>query len=122
MSEQRIESDAEFRDSNGGPRRDYAPQGAAARSGWWATIKRTANEFQEDNLSDWAAALTYYGLLSLFPALIAMVSLIGIFGDPQSTTQSIMEIIGEIGPASAVETFSGPVRSLAANQSAVLPV
>jgi membrane protein len=101
-----------------GARRDYRPEGVAADPGLFATLKRTATEFSEDKLTIWAAALTYYGLLSLFPALIAMVSLIGIFGDPQSTTQSITEIIGEIGPASAVETFSGPVRSLAANQSA----
>src|SRR5215212_11665437 len=93
-------------------RRDYRPEGAAAKTGTWPTLKRTLTEFQEDNLSDWAAALTYYALLSLFPALIAMVSLIGIFGDPKSTTQSITEVIGEIGPASAVDTFSGPVRSL----------
>src|SRR5258707_12563956 len=94
------------------PRRDYAPEGAAAQSGWWATIKRTASEFQEDNLSDWAAALTYYGLLSLFPALIAMVSLIGIFGDPKATTDSLTEIITEIGPDSAAETFQGPIESI----------
>jgi membrane protein len=94
------------------PRRDHAPAGAAAQSGWWATIKRTATEFQEDNLSDWAAALTYYGLLSLFPALIAMVSLIGLFGDPKSTTQSLTRIITEIGPESAAETFKGPIESI----------
>jgi membrane protein len=112
VSEQRTQNDAEFRDRDGGPRRDYAPEGAAAQSGWWATIKRTATEFQEDNLSDWAAALTYYGLLSLFPALIAMISLIGIFGDPKSTTASLTEIIAEIGPASAAETFKGPIESI----------
>ena len=106
------DSNAEFRDSEAGPRADYAPQGTDAGTGWWPTIKRTAKEFQEDNLSDWAAALTYYGLLSLFPALIAMVSLIGIFGDPKSTTQSLTEIISEIGPASAAETFQGPIKSI----------
>src|SRR4051794_41000584 len=93
-------------------RRDYRPEGAGRRTGALATLKRTAREFQEDNLSDWAAALTYYGLLSLFPALIAMVSLIGIFGDPKSTTQSLTEIIAEIGPQSAAETFSGPIESI----------
>ena len=41
-----------------------------------STLKRTLSEFREDNLADWAAALTYYGLLSLFPALIAVVSVI----------------------------------------------
>jgi membrane protein len=40
--------------------------------GTLATLKRTVSEFQEDNLTDWAAALTYYALLSLFPALIAL--------------------------------------------------
>jgi membrane protein len=88
-----------------------------ANPGLLATLKRTAKEFQEDNLTDWAAALTYYGLLSLFPALIALVSLIGLFGDPKGTTSSLTEIITEIGPASAAETFSGPIESIASNQS-----
>ncbi len=65
-------------------RRDYAPEGVKLDTGLFATLKRTVTEFMEDNLTDWAAALTYYGLLSLFPALIAMVSLIGIFGDPKA--------------------------------------
>ncbi|HEU4736694.1 MAG TPA: YihY/virulence factor BrkB family protein [Solirubrobacterales bacterium] len=99
-------------------RRDYRPEGADADSGILATLKRTATEFMEDNLTDWAAALTYYGLLALFPALIAMVSLIGLVGDPKSTTESLTEIVTEIGPASAAETFSGPIESIASNQSA----
>jgi membrane protein len=114
----RADTDAEFRGREDGARHDYAPEGAAAESGWWATIKRTATEFQEDNLSDWAAALTYYGLLSLFPALIAMVSLIGIFGDPKATTQNLTEIVAEIGPSSAAETFKGPIESLTKSSGA----
>jgi membrane protein len=106
------DSNVEFRDRPEGPRSDYAPRGTDRGTGWWPTIKRTAKEFQEDNLTDWAAALTYYGLLSLFPALIAMVSLIGIFGDPHSTTKSLTEIITEIGPESAAETFRGPIESI----------
>jgi membrane protein len=98
--------------SEDGARRDYRPEGAGQDTGVLATLKRTATEFQEDNLSDWAAALTYYGLLALFPALIAMVSLIGIFGDPRSTTQSLTEIITEIGPQSGAETFKGPIESI----------
>ena len=90
----------------------------ATQSGLWATLKRTASEFREDNLTDWAAALTYYGLLSLFPALIAMVSLLGLFGDPHTTTSSLTEIITSIGPESAAQTFEGPINSVVANQSA----
>jgi len=101
-----------------GVRRDYRPEGASADAGIFATLKRTATEFMEDNLTDWAAALTYYGLLALFPALIAMVSLIGLVGDPKSTTSTLTEIVTEIGPASAAETFSGPIESIASNQSA----
>jgi membrane protein len=89
-----------------------------ANPGALATLKRTASEFQEDNLTDWAAALTYYGLLSLFPALIAMVSLLGLFGDPQTTTSSLTQIITSIGPESAAQTFEGPIHSVVANQSA----
>ena len=89
-----------------------------AEIGLVATLKRTGSEFMEDNLTDWAAALTYYGLLSLFPALIALVSVIGLVGDPRSTTESLTEIVTEIGPQSAAATFSGPIESIASNQSA----
>jgi membrane protein len=81
-----------------------------------AILKRTVGEFRRDNLTDWAAALTYYSLLSLFPALIAMVSLIGLFGDPTSTTESLTEIVASLGPDSAVETFSGPIESVASSR------
>jgi membrane protein len=105
-------------EENATVRRDYRPEGVASQTGAVATLKRTAKEFSEDNLSDWAAALTYYGLLSLFPALIAMVSLLGLFGDPKTTTATLTEIITSIGPESAGRTFSDPIRSIAANQSA----
>jgi membrane protein len=82
-----------------------------------ATLKRTVVEFRDDNLSDWAAALTYYGLLSLFPALIALVSIIGLFGDPESTTKTVTDIVTRIGPESGAQTFSGPIHSITSNRS-----
>ena len=99
-------------------RADYAPTGTDASPGRFATLKRTLKEFQEDNMSDWAAALTYYGLLSLFPALIALVSIIGLFGDPQKTTQTITDMVTQLGPQSAADTFAGPVKSITANRGA----
>ena len=90
--------------------------GAKREISLWATLKRTASEFREDNLSDWAAALTYYGLLALFPALIALVSLVGLFGDPQSTTRTITDIVTSIGPESAAQTFAGPIESITSNR------
>ena len=81
-------------------------------------LKRTLSEFMEDKLTDWAAALTYYGLLSLFPGLIALVSIIGLIGDAKGATETITEIIAAIGPDSAKETFAGPIESIATNRNA----
>ena len=82
-------------------RGDYRPEGAETGTSVFATLKRTVQEFSEDSLTDWAAALTYYGLLSLFPALIALVSVLGIFGDPVKTTQTITDVVTQIGPDTA---------------------
>lgn len=108
----------ETQDRDDGVRRDYRPAGVKSETGTFATLKRTATEFGEDNLSDWAAALTYYGLLALFPALIALVSLVGLFGDPKTTTKSITDIVTSIGPKSAAQTFAGPIKSITSNKSA----
>src|SRR5918993_1667812 len=109
--------DGERIDTGGEVRRDYAPEGEASKSGLASTLKRTLTEFQEDNLSDWAAALTYYGLLSLFPALIAMVSIVGLVGDPQKTTKTLLDIVAQLGPETGVETFRGPIEGVTQNRS-----
>lgn len=101
-----------------GARADYAPKGADRESSLLATLKRTVTEFMEDNLTDWAAALTYYALLALFPALIALVSILGVFGNPETTTKSITDIITSIGPDSAADTFAGPIESITSNKGA----
>jgi membrane protein len=105
------------------PRRtDYRPVGAGTGTGLFPTLKRVGTEFSEDNMSDWAAALTYYALLSLFPALIAMVAILGLVGDPQTITSNITEIVTKIGPKSAAQTFSGPIKSITQNKGSSLIV
>ena len=99
-------------------RADYKPTGAGTGTGAFATLKRTLTEFSEDNITDWAAALTYYGLLSLFPALIALVSILGLFGDPERTTQTITDVVTQIGPDTAAQTFQGPIESITSNRGA----
>jgi membrane protein len=122
MAPRTSEPAAESEGSDGSPadpvRRDYRPEGTYAKPGTFGVLRRTVTEFSEDNLTDWAAALTYYGLLALFPALIALVSLVGLFADPQVTAQKITEIVTQIGPSSGAETFSGPIESITSNQSA----
>ncbi len=97
---------------------DEAPTGADARTGLGPTLKRTVLEFNEDNMTDWAAALTYYGLLALFPALIALVSIVGLFGDPVETTRKLTDIVTSVGPSTAADTFSGPIESITSNRGA----
>jgi membrane protein len=111
-------SSADGQETRRQPRADYRPHGTDAKPSLLATLKRTFTEFSEDNMADWAAALTYYGLLSLFPALIAMVSIVGLVGDPQSTTKTITEIVTKLGPSSAADTFAGPIKSITSHKSA----
>src|SRR5215216_1828167 len=96
---------------------DYVPKGAERKTGLWPTLKRTVREFQEDNLSDWAATLTYYGLLALFPALIVLVSIVGLVGDPDSTTNTLTDIVTKVGPDSAATTFEGPIKQVTESRS-----
>jgi membrane protein len=70
-------------DEISGTRADYAPTGADPTPTTGGTIKRTLKEFSEDNLTDWAAALTYYGVLALFPALVALLSSSVLLVDPR---------------------------------------
>lgn len=81
-------------------------------------LRATAREFGRDQCTDLAAALTYYAVLSLFPALVVMVSLLGLFGQKKSTTDSVLEIVGDLGPSSVVDTLRGPVQQLVNSPSA----
>ena len=101
--------------------RDPAGANGPGRLGgqrWMATLKRTIREFQDDDITDRAAALTYYSVLALFPALIALVSIVGLVADPRTVTDSLDQIVSDLGPASASETFSGPIRSITSNRGA----
>src|ERR687898_289644 len=90
---------------------------AALPRGTWAdTLKRTVHEFKDDKLQHWAAALTYYSVLSIFPALLVMVSLLGLFGDPERITQVLTDTVSALGPASAASTFQGPIESITDNR------
>src|SRR5918912_195964 len=85
-------------------------------SSWGGAVKRTVREFQEDNLTDWAAALTYYGILSIFPMLIVLVSLLGLIG--QSATQPLIENLGTVAPGPAKQIFTSAITNLQKSQGA----
>ncbi|MEU6034584.1 YihY/virulence factor BrkB family protein [Actinomadura sp. NPDC047616] len=80
------------------------------RDAWWGVAKRTAREFRDDNLVDWAAALTYYGVLSVFPALIVAVSLVGLSG--QSGTRTLTDNIRQLAPGQLRDVLISMVEGL----------
>ena len=77
---------------------------------WGGVLKRTVKEFQADNLTDWAAALTYYGILALFPALLVLVSLVGLAG--QNTAQSLIDNLATAAPGSAKTIITNAIHNL----------
>ncbi|WP_406387565.1 YihY/virulence factor BrkB family protein [Streptomyces sp. NBC_00887] len=80
------------------------------KASWGAVLRRTLKEFKRDELPDRAAALTYYGILALFPALLVLVSLLGIAG--KSTTQTVLDNIKKLAPGAARDVFEDAVTQL----------
>src|SRR6476660_4360530 len=80
---------------------------------WKYIAKKTLREFTKDQCPDLAAALTYYSVLSIFPALLALVSLLGLFGDAQKTTSALLDIVQGIAPGQTVDTIRPAAEELA---------
>ncbi|MET8473044.1 YihY/virulence factor BrkB family protein [Streptomyces sp. NPDC006422] len=85
------------------------PTELPARS-WWAVLRRTGKEFLDDDLPDRAAALTYYGVLSLFPALLVLVSLLGVIGE--RATQGVLDNLRHLTPGAVRDLLNDAVRQL----------
>ncbi|GAT65839.1 ribonuclease bn [Planomonospora sphaerica] len=77
---------------------------------WWGVLKRTVGEFRRDNVADWAAALTYYAVLSVFPALIVLVSLSGLVG--QDVISTILSQVAAIAPQDVTNLVEQQVGNL----------
>ena len=92
-------------------RADGRTDGNATPS-WAGVVKRTLQETRADNLTDWAAALTYYGVLSIFPALVVLVALLGLLGEHPRTTNALLDIVREVSPGATAETLRDPIVSV----------
>jgi membrane protein len=77
---------------------------------WWGAVKRVFSEFKADNLSDWAAALTYYSVLSIFPAMLVVVSLVGFGG--KSVSQDLISHVGSLAPGSVKQVLVNALTEL----------
>ena len=89
-----------------------APEGLTDLSAgsWKDALKRTGKAFRKDNLTDWAAALTYFGVLAIFPALLVVVSVLGLIGD--SATDSLLENVEDVAPGPAQEILTNAIENL----------
>lgn len=92
-----------------------SPTGLSKRS-WLGVLRRSVKEFQEDKLTDWAAALTYYGVLAIFPALLVLVSVLGLIGE--SATQPLIDNLSEVAPGPAQEILTNALENLQGSQGA----
>ena len=87
---------------------------------WSYILRRTLREFLRDDGLDLAAALTYYGVLAVFPALIALVSLLGVLGQGPESVASILEVARRLVPVEALTIVQPVIEGLAASSSAGL--
>jgi membrane protein len=90
------------------------PTDLPARS-WKDILKRTVKEFQDDNLTDWAAALTYYGVMSLFPMLLVLVALLGLVGQ-ESTITTMTDSLRAAGLKDVAKNVEGPLNEIVRNK------
>jgi membrane protein len=89
-----------------------APEGLTdlSKGSWLDALKRARKGFKEDKLTDWAAALTYYGVLAIFPALLVVVSVLGLIGE--SVTDELIQNLEDVAPGPAQEIFTNAIRNL----------
>ncbi len=85
---------------------------------WGYVLKKTAREFSKDQCTDLAAALTYYAVLALFPAFIALLSIVGLVSDGPKTVDTLLDILRQIGAGTAVDTIGPTLQKMAAADQA----
>jgi membrane protein len=91
------------------------PKGA-----WWNALRRSVKEFFADDMLDWAAALTYYSILSIFPGIVVLTAVVGLLGE--SATQPLIENIEQLAPSGARDTLVGVIQELQGSASLAGPV
>ncbi|MET8466281.1 YihY/virulence factor BrkB family protein [Micromonospora zamorensis] len=88
---------------------------------WRGVLVRSVQNFVNDNCSDWAAALTYYGVLAVFPSAIVIVALVGLVSSGEQTVDTIVELAGQVGAGSVLsddeDGVVGVIRTVVLDQS-----
>lgn len=85
---------------------------------WNYVGRKTVREFSDDQCTDLAAALTYYSVLALFPAAIALLSLVGLVGQGPATVETLVQVLRDMGATSAANTLEPTLTELSQNTGA----
>jgi membrane protein len=98
-------------------RKPDSPTDLPKRS-WKYVARKTWREFGDDQCTDLAAALTYYAVLSIFPAAIALTSILGLVGQAQKSVDTVVEVLDPLVSSQMLGTIEPVLRQLASSQSA----
>ncbi|WP_023591109.1 YihY/virulence factor BrkB family protein [Streptomyces thermolilacinus] len=101
-------------DGPGAPREPARGPAQLPGRSYGSVLKRTLKEFKDDNLTDWAAALTYYGVLAIFPAMLALLSVLGLMGT--STIRPLIDNLGTLAPGAARDVITSVLEQLEGSQ------
>ncbi|HET8657501.1 MAG TPA: YihY/virulence factor BrkB family protein [Micromonosporaceae bacterium] len=82
-------------------------------STWWGVLKRSVAGFIDDNCTDWAASLTYYGVLALFPSAVVVIALVGLVGGDDGATDTLLGILRDVLPPESAESLEKPIEEVA---------
>jgi membrane protein len=99
------------------PRKPDSP-GEVAKPSWKYALRKTAREFTADQCTDLAAALTYYAVLSIFPAMIAIISLLGVVGQGERSTDTVLSLINQVAPGGTADVLRGPLEQFSSSPAA----
>jgi membrane protein len=98
-------------------RKPDKPTEVSKRS-WLYVLRKTAREFTSDQCTDIAASLTYYAVLSIFPAFIALISVLGVIGNGKQVVDGLLEVLSSVAPESALDVLRGPLEGFAESPAA----
>ena len=88
------------------------------RQTWAYLLRRTLHEFGQDGGIDAAAGLTFFAVLSVFPAVLAIVSLIGVVADGPATVDRLLSLLDQVAPGSVADVFRQPLHDIASTSTA----
>jgi len=106
--------------SEAGERAERGPDSPTdlTRRSWGYVVRRTVREFGDDHCTDLAAALTYYAVLSLFPAAIAVISLLGVVGQGQESVDNVMKVLRPLVSSGTLDTVRPALEHVAGSPGA----